>query len=258
MIDLTYLCNEVFNIMVSFSDGITGYDHDNAIRYLLAFWFFFFSSLMLGRRIINNGPNFPTSLFLIGCIFGLCRNGFMFILDYGTYRGIFAFPSVLSDTLPIDHTFQMLSLLSMNYAILFLAKPPTTYIKYYHFSYVLPFIIYLIIAVVGKDFFENSPGCFCYGDFIYHSIMLVMCVTASIPAYINRKLIPASLMGFLLFIITSQIYSLINVFTKMHYANILVPYQNAYLMWATPFILYYVQSIPLRPYIPIRITEDKL
>jgi hypothetical protein len=241
---LDVVCGELFNIMVSFSDGVASHTHDNAIRYLLTFWFFSASSVLLIKRIINNGPSFETSLFLIGSLFGIFRNGFMFILDYGYYRGLFPYPQLMETTPLVDHTFQMLSLLGINYAILHLARVKKFLIQYYHFSFILPFIIYCVLAWMKPTGFTETS--FNYGELMYHGILFTMSISVLLCLFVRKKSTSISLVCFILFMLTSQVYAIANGLTNYIYSDILTPYHNAYYLWSIPFIIYFIQTIPIK------------
>ena len=230
--------------MISFSDGIAGHTHDSPIRYLLAFWFYIFCTLMISRRMINNGPVFETALLLIGSIIGSVREGFMFILDYGYHRNLIS-PTVTLDNVPLlDHTFQMLSLLSFYYAILYLARPPKQYIKYYHFSYVIPFIIYCGVTFFNFNALKNNS--YYHAVNLSHLLMMFMSISVFIFVYKAKKYLPVAIMGFLVFTFASQVYGALNLLTDLKYNDIFMPYHNAYYLWSIPFIMYYIQSIPIR------------
>jgi hypothetical protein len=254
MQDKLQISTEIFNIMVSFSDGVSNHQHDNAIGALLALWFFLFATVLCVKRLINNGPTFNLTLILISCIFGICRNGFLFIIDYGYFRGFFPHPGVYNSIPLIDHTFQLLGLLAMNYAIIYLSAPPRWCIKYYHFSFIVPFFLYVLIQVLQRfgnlNLIEYS---FFIGDIVYHGTMIFMTLSVLALILYRHKSVATSLLCYIMFILTSNAYTFSNSITKSVYSDILIPYHNAYYLWAIPFIIYYIQSIPIQ-----NVTRDEI
>jgi len=236
-----FIGREILSIMVSFSDGLSGNLHNNAIGFLLAMWFFTYALITLSKRIILNGPCCSSTLFLMGCCFGLCRNGYMFIMDYGFYRRYIDSEEVFLSVPMMDYALQILTVLCICYAILFISKTRIWFIKYFYLFFLLPFIIYYTVE------FLNLNSCVNFLDEkIYHFVLLLMTGITFAICIIKRNLISLSLACWVLFMLLGQIYALLDVYTKKIYTDILNPYHNSFYLWSVPFIMYYIQSIPNR------------
>ena len=245
------ISNEFMNIMITFSDGVTGHLHDSATGFMLAFWFFIFAIVMITRRIVHNGPCFTTSMLLVGSCFGVYRNGFMFLIDYGFTRGYFHRTTILASVPIIDHTFQLLTLLSFCYIILYKSEVSERLIKYFYLIFAIPFIIYVILGrywSAALTYYSASLDeriCYCTGEEISHGISLALLIPTLIIAIKHRSKINATLLYYIVFTIAGQIYPLIDTITMKAYCDILIPFHNSYYLWAIPFIVYYVQLIPV-------------
>lgn len=236
MITMDTICRELFIVMTSFSDGLSTYSTDTSIcvRYSLSLWMFMLCVILLTKRIMEANITFESTLLLIGSTFGVANNFFMLIFDYGTRRNLIPYHNLLAEVPILDNVFQILMLLSINYAILVISKCPKKYYSNYHFSYILPFILYLVMLLFGTGKYGIHID---YMFMLVTTTLIISVLYFAIREYRNVKI---SLIGFLLFMLVSQLYGITNYLTGGEYSDILVPYHNAYELWSAQFILYYI------------------
>lgn len=249
---LTNVCVEFYHIMSQFADG-AGNPDDNAVRFLLGAWFFVFILIMLSKRLIYNGFNASHAFLLVGCTFGLIRNASMFVLEYGFYRQFFHNYQIYNSFPMLDHTLQMLTILSINLSIIYSCRIKSIFVKYYYIIFIIPFACYIYYAEKWLTFSHdtNQPNDIFdlfTGDKIYHYMYLLFLVSTFITVLYRRKFIHISMAAFLLFNIMDNIYKLISIHSGLLYRFACDPFSHSYYLWAIPFIIYYVQLIPTKEF----------
>lgn len=243
---------EVFHIMSQFADG-SGNPDDNAVRFLLAAWFFAFALIILSKRLIHNGFNLSHAFLLVGCTFGLIRNSVMFMLEYGFYRDFFHNIQIYNTFPMLDHTFQMLTILSINLSIIYSCRLKPIFVKYYYIVYTIPFAMYIYYADKWAEFSKNSHNTgFTFGlfegDRVYHYLFLFFIITTFMAVLYKWKMVHISMVGFLIFSIAENVYRLISLNSKLELRYICDPLSHSFYLWAIPFLIYYIQLIPTDEY----------
>lgn len=243
------LSTEVLNIIIVFSDGIGNRTQSSIVQHLLGVWFACFAILLVTKRIVQNGPNFSTSFLLIGLTFSSIRDTVLFMLDHGiTHNYISSTPTLLATIPIIDHTFQLLYVMSMSYAILYLCQVKENVLKWYCTIFIVPFILYYFVCnhwLTPTIHIENEPVFYYLGEKLYHWFGIGILVYTLYNIFKAKKIIGGSILAFVMFMLTSYGYALVDAYTKRAFTNVCIPLHNCFFLWSIPCIIYYIQTIPV-------------
>jgi two-component system cell cycle sensor histidine kinase/response regulator CckA len=110
------MLNELIPILTQFAGG-PGDPANNVVRFLLAA--FFWAALSLVSFWLWRSTNDRRHMyFSIAAAVGVSRELFMFIAEYGSFRGYISFPAIFRYYPPIEHSVAILSTILMGYAFL--------------------------------------------------------------------------------------------------------------------------------------------
>jgi len=148
------MLDELILIFTQFGGG-PGDPANNVVRFLLAA-FFWFILYLLSFRLWRDTGDRRHLFFLIAAVVGGSRELFMFVAEYGSFRGYFAFASVFRFYPPVEHAAAILATILMGYAFL------RTYFNFETFSRffliatsILTSVTYVVIAPLWVQFLDR-------------------------------------------------------------------------------------------------------
>ncbi|MCF6178214.1 MAG: response regulator [Geopsychrobacter sp.] len=147
------MLNELILILTQFGGG-PGDPANNAVRFLLA-GFFWSVLYIISYRLWRETTDRRHLLFSIAAVVGASRELFMFVSEYGSFRGYFAFDTIFKYYPPIEHAVAILSIILMGYAFL---RVYFNFEKFAHYflivSSTVTLITYLVISPLWISFLK--------------------------------------------------------------------------------------------------------
>lgn len=149
------MLHELILILTQFGGG-PGDPANNAVRFLLAA-FFWGTLLLVSFRMWRGTKDRQHLFFAIAAMVGISRELFMFVAEYGSFRGHVSFPVLFRYYPPYEHAVTMFSVILMGYAFL------RYYLDFAKFSRVyliacsaVTFLLYLITAPLWIKFLDAA------------------------------------------------------------------------------------------------------
>jgi PAS domain S-box-containing protein len=153
---------ELILILTQFAGG-PGDPANNVVRFLLAAFFWvtlYIVSFWLWRATTERRHLY----FSIAAAVGASREIFMFIAEYGSFRGYISFPAIFRYYPPLEHSVAILSIILMAYAFLRFYFGYEKFARLFLiYSSLLTFFTYIVIAPLWITFLNNAASAVLHG-----------------------------------------------------------------------------------------------
>jgi two-component system cell cycle sensor histidine kinase/response regulator CckA len=157
------MLNELILILTQFAGG-PGDPANNVVRFLLAA--FFWATLYIVSFWLWQATKDRRHLyFSIAAAIGVSRELFMFVAEYGSFRGYISFPAIFRYYPPLEHSVAILAIIMMGYSFLRFYFSYEKFSRYFLiYSSLLTILTYIIIAPLWITFLKASGNGALDGD----------------------------------------------------------------------------------------------
>jgi len=245
------MLHELILILTQFGGG-PGDPANNAVRFLLAA-FFWGTLLLVSLRMWRATKDRQHLFFALAALVGISRELFMFIAEYGSFRGYVSFPALFRYYPPYEHAVTMLSVILMGYAFL------RYYLDFEKFARLfliacsaVTFCLYLITAPLWIRFLDEAlllspkaPYTGAFFDHFWGEIAFrasAVCIYGTLLgafcyARIKKQKIPWSAVVAFLYFFGDDALQLFNIAVSYRYTAVLVPLRHCLHLWGITLLV---------------------
>ncbi len=235
--------NELIQIMIEFGGGKGGEPGNNAVRFMLAAFFWAMLSLIASRewRRENKRRDLYVAL---AAILGISREILMFTAEYGSNRGLVSFDFMFLYYPPLEHAATMLSCTVIAFAFLQQVGVNNRFTAWFlRISIAVTLTIYGFTALDWQRFLAAHPrssfGMYG-GDMAFRvaaSLIIATALTAFYCAKRKGKFVPSLLLLSFGYLFLDEFLMIINLATQERHVAILSPIRHNLHIWAIPFLI---------------------
>lgn len=233
---------EILEVLTQFGGG-KGVDGDNAVRFILPaiFWTVLAS---VAFKLWQRSRDRRDIVVGAAALFGLARELFLLVAQYGSWRGFIDHASIHHFYPPIEHAISLMVYVLMSYAFLryFISSGELARAFLSGGSF-LTLCAYLITAPSWRSLSEAEPSLrfsSFSGDWIFHSIGALALFAAILSlafARTRNSNIPKAIFLPFLFCFMDDFLMLFNLASNDTYKAIFAPIRHNLHIWAIPLLL---------------------
>jgi len=234
--------NELVRILIQFGGGKGGEPNNDAVRFLLAAFFWCVLSFIASREWRREHKR--RDLYVgLAALLGLCREILMFSAEYGSRRGLVPFDFMYRYYPPLEHAATMLSCILIAFAFLQQVRIDKRFTAWFlRIATAITLTIYLVTAVGWQRFLAVHPGIpfgLYNGDLAFR-ISAVLIMAAALAAFIQAKqagkFVPNILLAGFAFFFLDDFLMILNLLVHERYADIAAPIRHNLHIWAIPLL----------------------
>jgi len=239
---MSFIFNELLLILTDFGAG--GSDpQDDVVRFLLPSIFWIILSFIALRQW-RTGLEKRDLYVGIAAFIGFSREIFMFVMQYGSWRGFIPHDVVFRLYPPIEHSLTLLASLLLGYSFMKYFLPWQRF-SYYFFitSVAVISLLYLTTAPLWISYLATHPdalfGAF-WGDMAFRTTGSILMCIVIVSLVINKKrnvYIPMGLIIAFSFLFLDDFLMIFNLANGEKYRTVYAPIRHNLHIWAIPLFL---------------------